>query len=79
MRRCVFLIAMVLGASLPVHAPQAATALQMQQTWAIIDQCRKESFSKFPDQTKEGQQQRDKYVKACKIRHFGSAAPLGRD
>ena len=79
MRRCVFLIAMVLGASLPVHAAQAATAIQMQQTWAIVDQCRKESFSKFPDQTKEGQQQRDKYVKACKIRHFGSAAPLGQD
>ena len=80
MRACCCLIALVLGAALPVRAPQAANALQMQQTWAILDQWRKESFQKFPDQTKEGQQQRDRYVKECKSRRGnGQAAPLGQN
>ena len=69
MRLCLVLIIMVLSAALSVRAPQAATALQVEQVWKIIDQCRKESFVKFPDQTSQGQQQRDKYVKACKVAH----------
>ena len=80
MRRCMFFIAVLLGASLPVRAPQAANAVQIEQTWAILDQCRKESSQKFPDQTKEGQQQRDRYVKECKSRRGnGQAAPLGQN
>ena len=80
MRRLVFLTAMVFAAVPPLHAPRAANSLQMQQTWAILDQCRKESSQKFPDQTKEGQQQRDRYVKACTARRGnGQAAPLGQD
>ena len=79
MQRLAFLTIIVLGAT-PLHAPQAASALQMQQTWAILDECRKESFAKFPDQTEEGQQQRDRYVKECKARRGnGQAATLGRD
>jgi hypothetical protein len=80
MRRLAFLAIIVLGAAPPLHAPQAANALQMQQAWAILDQCRKESFTKFPDQTEEGQQQRDRYVRECKARRGnGQAATLGRD
>ena len=79
MRLCMVLIAALVVAALPARAPQAANAAQIQQVWLVTDQCRKESFVKFPDQTSEGQQQRNKYVKACKIRRLGTAAPLGQD
>ena len=77
MRLCLVLIAIVFSAALPARAPQAANALQVEQAWKILDQCRKEAFAKFPDQTSQGQQQRDKYVKACKAAR--GVAPLGQD
>ena len=79
MRLCTFLIAALVVAAVPVRAPRAANAAQIQHVWIVTDQCRKESFVKFPDQTSEGQQQRNKYVKACKIKRLGSASSLGQD
>jgi hypothetical protein len=79
MRAWTFLIAALVVAAFPARPPQAANAAQIQQIWMITDQCRKESFVKFPDQTSEGQQQRNKYVKACKIKRLGSASSIGQD
>jgi hypothetical protein len=77
MRIVLLLIVASVIVALPLRAGHALTAAQVQNTWTVVDKCRKESFLKFPDQTTEGQQQRDKYIRECKIRHLGNAAPLG--
>jgi hypothetical protein len=37
-----------------------------------MDRCQKESLLKFPDLTKEGEEQRKKYVKTCQMAHSQS-------
>lgn len=69
MRHLALTIAAVAAASiLPLRAATAGNlAPDQQQTWKNMDSCYKQSFLKFPDQTKEGEEQRKKFVKTCQI------------
>jgi hypothetical protein len=69
-------VATILAIALPAGSARAGNAQQVQNVWVVIDKCRRESFEKFPDQTPDGIQQRDRYVKQCKILRLGANAPV---
>jgi hypothetical protein len=71
----VILLALTLA---PAFAMAASSRTpQVEQTWNILDRCRRQSFEKFPDQTKAGEEQRRRYVKSCQLAlSGGSTLPL---
>ena len=72
--------AILLALALPLAAPSAVVAAgrapQVEQAWSVLDRCRRQSFEKFPDQTKAGEEQRRRYVKSCQQERSGSTTPL---
>jgi hypothetical protein len=78
MRRLGLTIAAVLIVAL---APRVASAAAGDPTiidnWANMDKCYKTSFEKFPDYTKEAEQERQKFVKKCQVQYsLGTSRPL---
>ena len=71
--------AVILGLSVILATTAQASAApvppQQQAIWRVMDKCNKESMTKFPDLTKEGAEQRKKYIKTCEITYLGTAAP----
>lgn len=78
MRHAAALIAVT---AILVLAPRLASSSNLdpakQQAWSAMDKCSKDSFAKFPDQTKEGEARRRAYVRNCQInRSQNSSLPL---
>jgi hypothetical protein len=72
-------IVIVLLYGLSMREVIAGSVTPQQQIWHLVDKCKKDAFTKFPDQTKEGLEQRQKYEKQCQFASFGAQAPSIRN
>jgi hypothetical protein len=72
MTRHTLLIALMALAFLVGPAAAGTLDPTKKQTWSVMDRCHKESLLKFPDLTKEGEEQRKNYVRTCQIAHSQS-------
>src|SRR5207245_1696926 len=71
------IVATAILALTPRIASSANLDPSKQQAWSTMDKCSKDSFAKFPDQTKEGEAQRRAYVHNCQVsRSQNSSLPL---
>jgi hypothetical protein len=62
------LLIALMALSVPLGSAAAASLdATKRQAWSSMDRCHKESLLKFPDLTKDGEEQRKNYVRTCQI------------